>query len=129
MVTTSPPLTTWLLAMVSVSLGAAAQVLMKLGMSQPKFRMPGDLHLVQAVLRIAFDPYVIAGLACYGISAAVWLVVLTRMPLSLAYPLVALAIVMVMVVSATFLGEPMPIGRIAGSILVVCGVALIGLKG
>lgn len=115
--------------MVSVTLGAAAQVLMKLGMSQPKFRAPGDLPLVQAVLKIALDPYVIAGLACYGISAAVWLVVLTRMPLSLAYPLVALAIVMVMVVSAAFLGEPMPIGRIAGSILVVCGVAMIGLKG
>jgi drug/metabolite transporter (DMT)-like permease len=127
--TASPPLAIWLLALFSVSLSAAAQVLMKLGMSQAKFHGPSDLPLVQAALKTAFDPYVIAGLACYGISAMVWLAVLSRMPLSLAYPLVALAIVMVMVVSAAFLGEPMPIGRIAGSVLVVCGVALIGLKG
>jgi drug/metabolite transporter (DMT)-like permease len=128
-VTASPPLAIWLLALVSVFLSAAAQVLMKIGMSQAKFHGPSDLPLVQAVLKTAFDPYVIAGLACYGVSAMVWLVVLTRMPLSLAYPLVALAIVLVMVFSATLLGEPMPLGRIAGSILVVAGVALIGLKG
>lgn len=102
---------------------------MKIGMSQPKFHGPNDLPLVQAALKTAFDPYVIAGLACCGVSAVIWLAVLSRMPLSLAYPLVALVIVMVMVVSAAFLGEPMPIGRSAGSVLVVCGVALIGLKG
>lgn len=125
----SPPLAIWLLALFSVFLSAAAQVLMKIGMSQAKFHGPGDLPLIQAALKAAFDPYVIAGLACYGVSAMVWLAVLSRMPLSLAYPLVALAIVMVMVFSAAVLGEPMPVGRIAGSVLVVCGVALIGLRG
>jgi drug/metabolite transporter (DMT)-like permease len=124
----SPPLGIWLLALLSICLSAGAQLLMKIGMSELGGSTAGQ-PLVRAALSAVFQPRVFMGLACYGLSAALWLVVLSRMPLSLAYPLVSLAIVMVIAASALLLGEPLPAARILGSFLIVSGVALIGLKG
>lgn len=126
---TSPPLSIWLLALVSISLSAAAQVLMKIGMSSDGVRASSGGPLIQAALTAALQPHVVAGLACYGLSAALWLAVLSRMPLSLAYPLVALAIVLVLIASSALLGETLPPLRLAGSALIVLGVILIGLRG
>lgn len=122
----SVSLATWALASVSICLSAAAQVLMKIGMSgdRPAFRSP-----IEALFGTLLNPHVFAGLSCYVVSAGLWLLVLARMPLSLAYPLVAMAIVLVVLASTFLLGESLPIGRIIGASLIVVGVALVGLRG
>jgi len=121
------PIEIWALALVSISLSAAAQILMKLGMIDRD--ATAAEALVDKVLAVALNPYVVAGLGCYGLSAALWLVVLSKLPLSAAYPLVALAIVMVIVASNLLLGEVVSPIRIAGSALIVLGVVLVGLGG
>jgi multidrug transporter EmrE-like cation transporter len=115
----------WLLAFLSIGLSAGAQLLMKIGMSGPRPQSAGLEGLVQAVL----NPWVLAGLGCYGLSAILWLSVLSRMPLSLAYPLVSVAIAAVVVLSAVLFGEPIPAPRAWGVVLIVIGVGLIGLRG
>jgi drug/metabolite transporter (DMT)-like permease len=126
-VSAPPSLGVWALAFLSICLSAAAQLLMKVGMVSIAAR--GEpTTLVRTVIATAFQPQVFLGLACYGLSAALWLAVLSRMPLSLAYPLVSLAIVIVVVSSSLFLGETLSLGRIAGTVLIVAGVALVGLK-
>lgn len=120
------PIETWGLALVSISLSAAAQILMKLGMAGRDAAAVETL--VDKVLAVALNPHVVVGLGCYGFSAVLWLAVLSKLPLSAAYPLVALAIVMVIAASNLLLGEAVSPIRIAGSALIVLGVALIGLS-
>jgi drug/metabolite transporter (DMT)-like permease len=108
----------WAVALFSISLSAFAQLLMKIGMSSTLAE--------NSMFAVATNPYVAGGFAAYGIGAVLWLKVLSRVDLSLAYPLVSLAFVMVAVLSWLVLGERLSAGRIMGIGLIVIGVALIG---
>jgi multidrug transporter EmrE-like cation transporter len=109
------------MALLSVALSAGAQMLMKYGMTGP--RPTGWVALALSAL----NPWVIAGLACYGLSAVLWLSVLSRMPLSQAYPLVALAIALVVILSWLIFREQIPLARACGVGLIVAGVVAVGL--
>ena len=122
------PRSFWWLALVSVALSASAQLLMKVGMTLPAVRGALGGGTANAVMAILTTPQVLAGLAAYGVGALLWLVCLSRIPLVMAYPLVSLAIVAVIAMSVVFLGESLTPLRVAGSVLVVAGVALIGFS-
>ena len=115
----------WLAAFISVALSAAAQLLMKVGMTEVR-ALGSAASALETLTRVALNPFVVAGLACYGLSAGLWLIVLTKMPLSMAYPLVALAIATVVLSSALLLGEAVSPVRAGGVALIVLGVILIG---
>lgn len=122
------PLGFWLLALTSVALSTAAQLLMKSGMSMPAVRTAMSDGAGQTLMTIFTTPQVIAGLAAYGIGAVLWLLCLSRIPLVMAYPLVSLAIVGVVISSVFLLGETVTATGIIGSLLVVAGVMLIGFS-
>jgi uncharacterized membrane protein len=108
----------WAIALFSISLSASAQVLMKIGMSSTT----ADASIMEA----ATNYYVLSGFAAYGIGAVLWLKVLSRVELSLAYPLVSLAFVLVAILSWLVLGERLSPSRIIGIALIVAGVTLMG---
>jgi undecaprenyl phosphate-alpha-L-ara4N flippase subunit ArnE len=109
----------WLVALFSISLSALAQLLMKLGMS--------SYQAGNSVLFAATNPYVAAGFTAYGAGALLWLKVLSRVELSLAYPLVSLAFVLVAILSWLVLGEHLSVTRMLGMGFIVVGIALIGV--
>ena len=103
----------------SICSGAIGQVLMKAGAS--------DSHIVSlySLFLTIINPLVLAGLSAYVISSARWLVVLTRLPLSVAYPFGALSYVLV-VLASFIAGETITAARFGGVVLIVCGILLIG---
>ena len=108
-----------LLLFSSICSGALGQVLMKAGASGSNI-----VNATSLLLAIA-NPLVLIGLAAYVISSALWLVVLTRLPLSVAYPFGALSYVLV--VSASFLtGESITLTRLGGVLFIITGILLIG---
>jgi multidrug transporter EmrE-like cation transporter len=80
------------------------------------------------ILRAAKEPRLWVGLGLFGISALFWLVVLSRTPLSVAYPFVGISYILVVLVSRVFLEENVPLLRWAGVVFVALGIALIGLS-
>lgn len=72
-----------------------------------------------------FQPYVIGGLALYAIGAVVWLFVLARVDLSLAYPFVGLGFIVTLVLSHLLLGEAVAVTRIAGTLMIAVGCVLV----
>jgi multidrug transporter EmrE-like cation transporter len=122
------PLFIWIGAMVSILLSAAAQLLMKIGMTNLRTAGHIDVASVNTIMSVIFDRWVFSGLACYGLSAALWLVVLSRLPLSMAYPLIAVGIAIVVLMSAFALGETIGLAHAAGVALIICGVLLIGFN-
>jgi len=67
------------------------------------------------------------GLVLYGASAVLWLWVLSRLDVSLAYPLVSLGFVVTMALGIAWLGEPFSWVRVGGCTLIVLGVSLLAL--
>ena len=115
------------MAAASVVLVSIAQLSLKLGMSLwplasgpagglDGFAAPG-VHLLWLLL----------GLACYGASMLLWILVLTRLPLSAAYPLLSISYVLVYLVATSMpaWGEVASVQRSGGIAFILLGVVLV----
>ncbi|HUN71126.1 MAG TPA: EamA family transporter [Steroidobacteraceae bacterium] len=83
----------------------------------------------EAVLRRSLElltvPWLWAALGCYGLSVIVWLVGLSRVPVSQAYPLLSLGYVLNVGLAWWLLGETPNVLRVAGIAVIVFGVILV----
>jgi uncharacterized membrane protein len=102
-------------------LGALGQTLIKRALNA----IPADLGGLRAVHHAASNPVLYAGFVVTGLGTLSWLYVLSRAPLSYATPFAGVGIVLVMLCSAFLLGEPVGSARIAGTIVIAIGVALV----
>jgi multidrug transporter EmrE-like cation transporter len=118
-----------LLAVISICLSAAAQVILKLGMVKV-VRVDGGASstLPHLIAEAMGSPLVWAGLLVYGASAMAWLGVLARLDLSLAYPFVALGLVVTCVLGILLFHEPSNFLKLFGMSLVALGVLMVGLS-
>ncbi len=118
-----------LIAMIllSVALAAVAQLALKQGMNQVNAEItPATFSLSGASLKaLVSEPFVWGGLALFGLSALVWLVVLSRASLSFAYPFAALTYVMILLFDTFVLDEQVPALRWGGVALIAVGIFLI----
>lgn len=110
------------LAVFCVLLSSAAQIALKRGMAPP----PGT-DLGGTYAHALISPMVWLGLGLYGLSTLLWLWVLSRLDVSLAYPLVSLGFVVTMAVGVLWLGEPFSWVRVGACTLIVIGVCLLAL--
>lgn len=113
------------LILTGVLLNAAAQYLLKAGVS--RF---GEIQLnMQAIWhagwKLAFEPHIVAGLSCYVISVVVWLLALSRVPVSIAYPMLSIGYVVTALAAWAFLGEAVGPMRMAGIAVIIVGVFLV----
>jgi drug/metabolite transporter (DMT)-like permease len=114
-----------LLILVSVALAAVAQLTLKHGMNQVT-ASTGTLKLEVASLRdVVTTPAVWAGLLLFGLSAFVWLAVLSRTTLSFAYPFASLTYVLILLADRFLLDQQVPILRWAGVAFIAVGIVLV----
>jgi multidrug transporter EmrE-like cation transporter len=111
------------LVLIAVGLGVAGQMAMKSGMTQV-----GQITSVSLPMlgRMFTNLYVLLGIAFYGLSSVVYLMGLSRLPLSAAYPMVGLGYVVVVILSWLFLKENVSWMRWLGVVLICGGAFLIG---
>lgn len=110
------------LVAISVTFATAGQLLMKSGMSALGTGGAGPLDVVA---RGITDVVVLLGILSYVLSSVTWLVVLSRVPLSVAYPLGSSSYVLV-VLASILLGEAIPPLRWLGVSFIVIGLVLVG---
>lgn len=114
------------LILFSLSLAIGGQFLLKTGMNQVGRIGAGDVGYYKTMLLKAFfHPYVIIGLGLYVVSAVAWLIVLSRVNLSFAYPFAGLGYIIVMFISWRFLHEPVSAMRFIGAALIGLGVVFV----
>ena len=92
-----------LLLLFAVIAAATGQLMLKHGMTGVAEIVNRDGGSV--LLRAATAPWVIGGLAVFGISALAWLTTLSRVPLSVAYPFNAVGLLIVVGSSVVVLHE------------------------
>ncbi|MCK5311583.1 MAG: EamA family transporter [Desulfobacteraceae bacterium] len=112
-----------------VMLNAAAQLALKQGMRNIGYFGFKLTNFGRVFTTVAVNPYILAGLGCYVISVAVWLLVLSRVDVSFAYPLLSIGYIVTTVAAWYFFNEPVYISRWAGIIVICIGVWLITRTG
>ena len=113
------------LILFSVAIAAAAQLTLKHGMNQV-VESSGALRLsAPSVRAVVTTPAVWFGLVLFGLSAVVWLAVLSRTTLSFAYPFASLTYVLILLADRFVLHQPIPALRYAGVAFIIVGIVLV----
>lgn len=115
------------LILVSVAFATAGQFTLKAAMNHVTHGA-GPESPVDTLLRAAREPRLWAGLTLFGISAIFWLAVLSKVPLSFAYPFVGLSYIVIVLVARLVLHEHVPPLRWLGVAIVATGIAIVGLS-
>ena len=118
--------TVYPLILLSVLISACAQIALKAGMASAGAQRalvahPGLPGIALAML----SPMVVVGLALYFASAAVWLLVLSRVEVSFAYPFVALGFVFTAILGRIVFHDTMSAAKVIGTLLIMSGVVVL----
>ena len=113
------------LVLTGVLLNAAAQLLLKAGTNRiGEFAFSLD-NVVPIGLKVASSPFVIGGLACYGVSVVVWILALSRVPVSIAYPMLSIGYIVNAGAAWFLFGESLTAQKLVGIGFIVVGVWLV----
>ena len=114
-----------------VLLNAVAQLLLKAGASSTGpilIGAPGTA-LARSALDLAQHPAILGGLACYAVSVVVWIVALSRVDVSIAYPMLSIGYVVNALLASWLFGEDVNAQRWLGIGVIVVGVVLVARSG
>ena len=113
------------LVLAGVLLNAAAQLLLKAGTNGiGAFAFTAD-NLVPVGIKVASNPFIAGGLGCYAVSVVVWIMALSRVEVSLAYPMLSIGYVVNAVAAWYLFGEALTAQRIIGIGTIIIGVFLV----
>lgn len=113
----------------TVATNAAAQLMLKQGMTTLSPSVLGQENIILKLLMIVFSPWVFFGLATFVISMASHMFVLSKVDLSFAYPFLSLAYVLVAVLAWQLFGEELGAYKIVGIAFICIGTVLIAQSG
>ena len=99
---------------IAVVLGTAAQLFLKAGTNAT----PVGFGLV-------LEPRILAGVGCYAMSLVVWILALSKTPVSIAYPMVSIGFALNAGLAWWLLGEAVTPLRMAGIGIIIVGVFLV----
>ncbi len=118
-------LTSFVLILTGVLLNAVAQLLLKAGVTRVgEFQFSLD-NAVPIGIKLATQLPIIGGLACYGISVVVWIMALSRVPVSVAYPMLSIGYIVNAFAAYWLFGESLNAQKLIGIGVIVVGVYLV----
>ena len=119
----------WVLG--GVLLNAMAQLLLKAGAaSAGEITMSaGAAALWRTALGLALHPGILGGLACYVVSVVVWIVALSRVEVSIAYPMLSIGYIVNAALAWWIFDENVNAQRWLGIGVIVIGVLLVARSG
>jgi multidrug transporter EmrE-like cation transporter len=113
------------LILAGVLLNAAAQLLLKAGTNAVGHFEFSAANIVPVGLRLALEPFILSGVACYVVSLVVWIMALSRVEVSIAYPMLSIGYVINAVAAWYLFGESLTALRLTGIGFIVVGVFLV----
>ncbi len=86
--------------------------------------LKGGIDLSPQIILIFFTPFIFAGLSCYVLSTFTWLSGLSKIPLSIAYPMLSTGYLIIFIISVLFLGEKYTHAKLVANLLIIGGITL-----
>lgn len=113
------------LVMLTALLNAAAQLILKTGMSNIGSFSFKASNIMPIAVKVMYSPFILSGIVIYVISLILWLLVLSRMPVNIAYPMGSLAYIFNALGAYYFLHESLSYAQMSGIFMIVFGVFLL----
>jgi len=110
---------------IGVLLNATAQLLLKAGVNGVGHFEFTTANIIPVGLKIATQWPIIGGLTCYVFSVVVWIVGLSRVDVSVAYPMLSLGYVVNAFAAWYLFGEILSVQRLVGIGVILVGVAIL----
>lgn len=117
--------TNWLLVLAAVLLGSLAQLLLKAGTTAVGPFAFSSANLLPVGWQLATQPLIMGGILAYGLSLIIWIMALSRVEVSIAYPMVSIGYVLTAIAAWQFLGESLSAMRVAGISVIMVGVFIV----
>lgn len=114
----------YLLILLNTALLVCGQLLWKSGLQQ----QPAAFASLRSITALLLSPYILGGLFIYALATVLWLYILSKAPLSIAYPTQSLAYIATIFAAYFLYGEPLSLLKLGGALLILAGVSLIGLS-
>ena len=109
----------------SVFLNALAQIFIRQGMlklGSVSFNME---QIWNMALSVFTNMYLLSGMFSYGISIILWIIVLSKVNVSLAYPFLSVGYVVTAVLAYLIFKEPLTVQKIFGIAIICLGVVIL----
>ena len=116
----------FILLLCNIALVVSGQTLIKQGMN--KIGNFSAMPFVQFLVKSFMSPFVVIGIGLYVISAIIWLMLLSRINLSVAYPSLSLGYLLILFISWFYLRETVTPYQLAGVFLIIAGIYLVMTK-
>ncbi|MGZ5049993.1 MAG: SMR family transporter [Methylobacter sp.] len=110
------------LILTGVMLNAVAQLALKASVKEMGAIGLNLSSSATAFFRLAGEPFLWTGLTCYGVSVIVWILALSRVDVSIAYPMLSMGYVVNALAAWYLFGEAMNPSRLIGIGIVLLGV-------
>lgn len=111
--------------LLSVSLNALAQLFLKQGMLKIGYFDFAWHNIVPIAWQAMTNPFIFSGLVCYAVSVVTWMMVLSRVDVSFAYPMLSVGYIMVAVAGYYLFNEHLTWVRVMGIFVIIFGVYLL----
>jgi len=113
------------LILLGVLLNAGAQLLLKAGTNAVgHFAFSRD-NILPVGWQLATEPHIMGGLTCYVVSVVVWIMALSRVEVSIAYPMLSIGYVVNAVAAWYLFGEALGVARLTGIGIIIIGVYIV----
>lgn len=111
--------------MVGVLLNAAAQILMKTGTNAIGYFDFSAANIMPIGWRLATNPHIIGAMGCYVFGVIIWILALSRVQVSIAYPLLSMGYVVNAVAAWYLFNESFNPAKVIGMGVIILGVVII----
>jgi len=108
-----------------VMLNAAAQILMKAGTNSIGYFEFSMENIVPIGWKLATEWHIFVALCCYALSVVIWILALSRVPVSIAFPMLSMAYVVNAIAAWYLLGEGFNPTKLVGMGIIILGVIVI----
>lgn len=115
----------WILILSGVMINAAAQLLLKAGTNSVGTFAYSAENILPIGWKLATEPHIIGGLTCYVVSVVIWIMALSRVEVSIAYPMLSFGYIVNALAAWWLFGEAVSIERMIGIGVIIFGVFLI----
>ena len=115
------------LLLFNVILSVLGQILLKQGMNQVGEISGSFQQMAPKLIQALMNPFVVGGIGVYGSTTLIWLGVLSRIKLSVAYPMISLGYIFSILFSWLLFKEDVPKIRVLGAFVICIGVYLVSI--
>ncbi|MEM5831173.1 MAG: EamA family transporter [Candidatus Aenigmatarchaeota archaeon] len=112
------------LILISISLGIAGQLCLKHGINNFGHLSINDF-LTKKIFQIIFQKFVFLGILLYAIATFLWLIILSKTELSIAYPMLAIGYIIIAILSKILFNENLTLLKFIGIVLISIGVFIL----